>query len=134
MAEYASIAAALSILTSSLGGALSSALPSTDAKAVAGLTAVARSHHVAAAGIRAAYAKAPYAKPSLRYLYGVGWVGSASNLLACRAAQVLGPDPAAAAAHQLRGSPKLLALLRAAHLTVAQASAALGRGAVDGCA
>jgi hypothetical protein len=40
----------------------------------------------------------------------------------------------AAAAHALQGSPKTLALLHAAHITVGQAAAAIGRGTNDGCA
>ena len=76
----------------------------------------------------------PYRKPALRYLYTVGWVSAASDLNSCKAAQLLGPDPAVAAAQALRGSPKTLALLRAAHLTVGQAATAIARGTTDGCA
>src|SRR5262249_61966808 len=93
----------------------------------------ARSHHVAGSQARAAYAKAPYRSAPLRYLYTVGWVSSASNLTSCKAAQILGPDPVAAAAQALRGSPKTLALLRRAHVTGGEAAAAIGRGATDGC-
>ena len=134
MVEYATITAALALLGSSLSGALGSVLPATDAKAAAAVTSIARTHHLSAPAARAAYAKAPYSRPALRYLYAVGWVGSASDLSACKAAQILGPDPTAAADHALRASPKLLALLRAAHITVAQAATAIGRGTTDGCA
>ena len=132
--EYATIAAALSMLASSLGGAFASVLPATDAKAGARIAAVAQSHGVSASRARAAYAKAPYGTPAQRYLYAIGWVGSASDLQKCTAARLLGPDPATAAAQALRASPKTLALLRRAHLTVARAAAALARGAADGCA
>jgi hypothetical protein len=63
----------------------------------------------------------------------VGWVSSASALSSCKAAQVLGPDPTVAAAHALRGSAKTLAMLRAAHVSVGQAAAPIGRGTTDGC-
>jgi hypothetical protein len=63
----------------------------------------------------------------------VGWVSSASALSSCKAAQVLGPDPTVAGAHALRGSAKTLAMLRAAHVSVGQAAAAIGRGTTDGC-
>jgi hypothetical protein len=76
---------------------------------------------------------APFGTPALRYLYAIGWVGSASNLGACKAAQVLGPEPQMAASQALRASPNALALLRRAHLTVARAAAAIGRGTTDGC-
>jgi hypothetical protein len=133
MVEYASITAALSILGSSLSGALGSALPSSFAKGAAVVTAVARSHHISATSARGAYGKAPYRRPELRYLYAVGWVSSASDLAKCRAAELLGPDPKSAAEQALQKSPKMLALLQRAHVTVAQAAAALGRGVTDGC-
>jgi len=132
--EYATVTAALAMLASSLSGAFGSVLPATDTKAASIVSAVARSHHVSGSLARGAYEKAPYRKPALRYLYTVGWVSSASNLSSCKAAQLLGPDPVVAAAQALRSSPKTLALLRTAHLTVAQAAAALGRGVTDGCA
>jgi hypothetical protein len=37
------------------------------------------------------------------------------------------------AALAMRGSPKTLAMLRAAHVGVGQAAAAIGRGTTDGC-
>lgn len=132
--EYATIAAALSMLASSVGGVFASALPATDVRAGAQIAAVARAHGVPAAQARSAYKKAPFGKPALRYLYAIGWVGSASNLAACKAAQVLGPDPKVAATQALRASPKALALLRKAHLTLSQAAAAVARGTTDGCA
>jgi hypothetical protein len=132
--EYASITAALSMLVASLSGVLSSVLPSTSGRASALVTAVASSHHVSTSQARAAYAGAPYRSPALRYLYSVGWVGSASDLAGCKAAQILGPDPTSAAAQALERSPKALAVVRAAHLTVNQAAEAIARGSTDGCA
>jgi hypothetical protein len=132
--EYAAITAALAILASSVGGVLNSVVPVTDLKAAQQVSSVARSHHVAGPRARAAYEHAPYRKPALRYLYAVGWVGAASNLGQCKAAQLLGPDPRDAAAQAIEASPKTLAALRAAHVTVAQAATAIGRGTTDGCA
>src|SRR5947207_3655651 len=101
MIEYATVTAALAMLASSLSGALGSVLPSSDVKAASAVATIARSHHLSAPAARAAYEKAPYGRPALRYLYAVGWVGSASDLSSCKAAQVLGPDPAVAAAQAL---------------------------------
>ena len=136
MVEYAGITAALAILVSSLSGVVGSvgALPSNDVKASALVSAAARSHHVPGTEARTAYARAPYRKPVLRYLYAVGWVGATSDRAACTAALLLGPKPSEAAAEALRPIPKLLARLRAAHLTVGQAATAIGRGTTDGCA
>ena len=131
--EYASISAALSMLIASLNGVFASAIPTSNGKAAALVTTVASSHHVSTPQARTAYARAPYHKPALRYLYAVGWVGSASDLTACKATQILEPDPNVAAAQALQQSPRALALLRAAHLTVAQAAAAIAHGSTDGC-
>ena len=131
--EYATITAALAMLVSSLNGVLVSALPSTNARAASLVTSVARSHHLSGSQAHTAYTAAPYRKPALRYLYAMGWVGSASDLNACKAAQILGPDPNVAATQALQASPKALALLRTAHLTVRQGAAAIARGSTDGC-
>ncbi len=136
MVEYASITAALAVLVASLSGLVGSmgALPSNDLRAIALVSAAARSHHVSGSEARVAYAKAPYRKPVLRYLYAVGWVSAASDHAACTAAELLGPDPREAVGAALRRTPKLLARLRAARVTVSQAATALARGSHDGCA
>jgi hypothetical protein len=132
MGEYGGITAALAVLVVSLSGALGS-LPSTNAKAVARVATFARSQHVSGAEAKAAYAKAPYHKPSLRYLYAVAWVAAAKDRAKCQAQLLLGPDPRAAAVAMIRRTPKLLARLRSAHLTVSQAATAIARGTRDGC-
>lgn len=131
--EYASITAALALLGSSLSGAFASVLPTTSIKGSSLAAAVATAHHVPSAPARAAYAKAPYGKPELRYLYAIGWIASASDVGKCTAAKLLGPDPTVAATQALQGSSKVLALLRRAHITVAAAAGAIGRGVTDGC-
>jgi hypothetical protein len=131
--EYASITAALTIFVTSLTGVYASGLTSSSAKTANLVASIGRAHHVPAPKARAAYAAAPYGKPALRYLYAVGWVGAASNLGTCKGTQLLGPDPTSAAAQALQASPKALALLHSAHITVSQAAAAIGRGSTDGC-
>jgi hypothetical protein len=54
MGEYASITAALSILASSLSGALGSVIPTNLAKGASIVAAVAQSHHVPSTSARAA--------------------------------------------------------------------------------
>lgn len=134
MVEYATITAAMAILAASLAGAFGSVLPSTDVKAATAVSRVAAKQGVSGADARAAYAKAPFRRPVLRYLYAVGWVGAAKDLASCQAGLFLGPGPNVAAAQSIRRSPKVLARLRAARVTVSQAATALGRGATDGCA
>ena len=133
MVEYGGIVAAMAVLAASLSAALGS-LPATSVKASAGVAAFARSQHVPGPEARAAYEKAPYRKPSLKYLYAVSWVVAAKDRAKCQAQLLLGPDPRVAAATAIRHSAKLLARVRAAHLTVSQAATAIGRGTTDGCA
>lgn len=136
MVEYASITAALAILALSLGGTLGSAvaLPSTDGKAAVLVSRVAVKEKVQGAEARAAYARAPFRRPALRYLYVVGWVTAAKDRTACQGALLLGPEPKVVATQLIRRSPKILERLRSAHVTVGQAATALGRGTKDGCA
>lgn len=133
MGEYGGIVATMAVLVASLSGVLGS-LPATDGKAIAGVAAFAHSQHVSGREAKAAYGRAPYRKPSLRYLYAVSWVAAAKDRAKCQTQLVLGPDPRVAAATAIRKTPKLLARLRAAHLTVNQAATAIGRGTTDGCA
>jgi hypothetical protein len=132
--EYATITAALASLVSSLSlvlGSTTAALNSTNAAVL--VSSAARTYHVSGTEAHTAYGHAPYRKPGLRYLYTLGWVGADSNLAACKAALVLGPDPSAAAAQALRGNPKLLTRLQASGITVTQAAAAIAHGYADGC-
>ena len=131
MVEYASITAALAVLASAIGGTLG--LPATNVKGTALVSTLAAKQGVRGADARAAYARAPFRRPALRYLYTVGWVSALKDRTACRAAVLLGPVPKDATAQLLRRSPKVLARLRAAHVTVSQAATAIGRGTVDGC-
>lgn len=134
--EYGTITAALALLVSSLSGLAGSiaSLPTNDAKATALVTVAAKKQHVGAAAAREAYAKAPYRKPVLRYVYALGWVGSARDRAKCTAGQLLGPKPGDAALAAIKERPQLVGRLRAAHVTVSQAATALARGSTDGCA
>ena len=136
MVEYAGITAAITLLVSSLSGVAGSIaqLPLNEVRATALVATAARSHHVSGPEAQAAYANAPYHKPLLRYVYAVSWVAAASDRAACKAALLLGPKPSEAAVQAIRRTPKLLVRLRAAHLTLSQAAAAMGRGTTDGCA
>src|SRR5262249_9580007 len=127
MGSLAALFSSLSIVAHSIS------IPLTSVGAAAMAASTARSHGIAGASGKAAYASAPYKKPALRYLYSVGWVGAASNLTQCRAALVLGLDPVNAAAQALQQSPRLLARIRTARITSSQASVAIARGFQDGC-
>jgi hypothetical protein len=102
-------------------------------KATALVASAARSQHVSGSAARTAYENAPYKKAALRYLYSIAWVAAAKDEAKCRAQLWLGPDPTEAAVAGVRRTPQLLSRLRVAHVTVAQAAAALARGTKDGC-
>ena len=134
VAEYATLVGSLAALFSSLSiVAHTISVPLRSAAGQAMAAATARSHNVSGPEGKAAYASAPFQKPGLRYLYSVGWVGAASNIPACKAALLLGGSPIPAAAQALQKSPTLLARLRAARITLTQASTAIGQGFQDGC-
>jgi hypothetical protein len=134
MVEYSSLTAALTVLLSSLSGIFGSVLPASYTKASALVTASARSNHVPSSQAHAAYARARYPKPALRYLYAAGWIDAASHLAACKAAQLLGSDPSTGAAKAIENHPRFVAQLHSAHVSVDQAARTLGRGLTDGCA
>jgi hypothetical protein len=134
VAEYATLASSLAALFSSLSFlAHSLSAPFTSVAGQAMAAATAQSHGVPGPEGKTAYANAPFHKPTLRYLYSVGWVGAASNIPACKAALLLGGSPIPAAAQALQKSPTLLARLRAAKISPAQASTAIGEGFQAGC-
>lgn len=133
MVEYAGLTAAMALLVSSLSGVLGSTLPGNNVRASALVTSVATAHRLPGAKARAVYAHAPLKKPGLRFLYTVGWLSSAANLATCKAAELLGPDPLVVARQEIQATPKVLAGLKAAHVSVNEAALALARGATDGC-
>ncbi|MEX0850370.1 MAG: hypothetical protein WD015_02590, partial [Gaiellaceae bacterium] len=78
MVEYASLVAAMAVLTASLTGAFGqklAVLPTSSGTAVSALNAGAKAQKIPAGEARAAYKRAPYSKPVLKYLYAVGWIG-----------------------------------------------------------
>ena len=75
--EYAGIVAGLA-LASTLSGAygqnVAAVLGGERRRGCRGRKA-ARAQHVSVPGAKAAYKRAPYAKPALKYLYAMGWIG-----------------------------------------------------------
>jgi hypothetical protein len=84
--EYAGILAAVSLLAATLTGAYGKNVTAVFASGSAGVTAVtkaARAQGVPPRGAKAAYRRAPYAKPGLKYLYALGWIGGTKNRGQC---------------------------------------------------
>ena len=135
--EYAGIVAAISLLAATLTGAYGSNVAAVFASGSAGVTAAAkaaRAQGVPASGAKAAYKRAPYAKPALRYLYALGWIGGTKNRGQC-GLTLLGTDAARKQATQeIQQNPKLMAQLKRRAISARVAANALVRGVVSACA
>ena len=135
--EYAGILAAISLLAATLTGAYGQNVTAVFASGAVGVTAVskaAKSQKVAPAGARAAYKRAPYAKPALRYLHAMGWIGGTRNRAQC-GLTLIGQDAARAqAVREIREDRKLRAQLRKRAISVRAAAGALVKGVVSACA
>lgn len=135
--EYAGIVAGLALLASTLTGAYGKSVTAVFASSGAGVAAVgkaAASRHVPRAGAKAAYGRAPYGKPALRYLYALGWIGGTKNKAQC-GLTLLGQDAARLQAKlEILENGKLLAQLRRRGVSAVAAARALVAGVVSACA
>ena len=76
--EYAGIVAAISLLAATLTGAYGNnvaAVFASSGASVAAVTKAAKKEGLSPARAKAAYKRAPYRKPALKYLYALGWIG-----------------------------------------------------------
>ena len=135
--EYAGILAAVSLMAITLTGAYGknvSAVFNTSSVGVAAVAKAAKAQKVSPAGAKAAYTKAPYRKPALKYLYALGWIGGTKNLTGC-GLTLLGPGAASdAAAQDMRKNPKLVGQLKRRGISVSAAANAVTKGVVSACA
>lgn len=135
--EYAGILAAISLMAVTLTGAYGQAVTAVFTSSGAGVAAVAKAakaQKVSPAAARAAYNRAPYRKPVLKYLYALGWIGGTKNLGQC-GLTLLGQDAAKEqAARELRANAKLVAQLRKRSVSVSAAANAVTAGVVSACA
>jgi len=135
--EYAGILAAVALMAATLTGAYGKSVTAVFATGTAGGAAVAnaaKAQKVSTAGAKAAYARAPYRKPALKYLYALGWIGGTKNAGQC-GLTLLGQDAAKdQAARELRTNAKLVAQLRKRAVSVSAAASALTSGVVSACA
>jgi hypothetical protein len=130
--EYASVVAAMAVLVSTVTGSLS-ALPTSTGAALTAVVAGAKAQKVPVGEARAAYKRAPYRKPVLKYLYAAGWIGGKKSAVSCLFARVQPDDTQREAAREIRRNAKLVRQLKRAHVTVATASATLVRGIASAC-
>ena len=93
----------------------------------------ARASHVPPAGARAAYKRAPYHKPALRYVYATGWIAGTKDETSCILAKLDVEGTTAMAIKAIRSLPATMKQLRRLHLTAVQAGNAFTRGYVSAC-
>ena len=135
--EYALVTAAVAALAISIAtipeGKLAARLPTTAAKAQALVAQDARSHGVSGAEARKAYARAPYGRAPLRYLYTSGWLDGRKSPASCLFAKTIPGSTTAETVTAIRRNRTLVKRLARMHVSVAQAAGAVVRGASDAC-
>ena len=135
--EYAGILAAVSLMAITLTGAYGKNVSAVFESSGVGITAVgkaAKAQKVAPAGAKAAYKRAPYVKPAMKYLYALGWIGGTKNPGGC-GLTLLGEGAAKdQAAREMRSNTKLVAQLKKRAISVSAAANAVTKGVVSACA
>ena len=135
--EYAGIVAAVALMAATLTGAYGQTVTAVFASGTAGVASVAKAakaQKVSPAGAKAAYNRAPYKKPALRYIYALGWIGGTKNAGQC-GLTLLGQDAAKdQAAREMRSNRKLMTQLKKRAVSVTAAAGAVTKGVVSACA
>ena len=135
--EYAGILAAMSLLAATLTGAYGQNVAAVFASSGASISAVAKvakKEGVSTAGAKAAFKRAPYRKPALKYLYAVGWIGGTKNIGQCGLA-LLGTDPTKKyTEREIRKNSKLMTQLKKRAISAKTAASAVVDGVVSACA
>ena len=137
LVEYAGIVTAISLFSATLTGAYGNSITAVFASGAAGVAATAKAAHqqkVSPTGAKAAYTRAPYRKPGLKYLYALGWIGGTKNLTQC-GLTLLSPDAMKEqAVRGIRKNSKLTKQLARRSISVGSAAGALVKGVVSACA
>lgn len=136
MAEYISVTAAVSLVALTIGGHLGgriAALPASNAVALELVTSGARAQKVSVSGARAAYARAPYKKPVLRYLYAAGWIGGKKHRTSCLLTRIAPRHSQELAAGEIQRNDELKTQLRKRGVSARVAAGVLVKGVVSAC-
>ena len=107
---------------------------SSNSVGIAAVGKAAKAQKVSSAGAQTAYRRAPYAKPALKYLYALGWIGGTKSPGTC-GLTLLGQDAAKTAGcsrHALE--LQAVAQLRRRAVSVSSAATAVTKGVVSACA
>lgn len=134
--EYAGVVAAISLFAATLSGAFGQNVAAVFASGSAGVSAAAsaaKSQKVSPAGARAAFKRAPYEKPGLKYLYALGWIGGTKSRTQCALTMVVQETAKREAEREIRKNKKLVTQLRKRAIGVGTAANALVKGVVSAC-
>jgi hypothetical protein len=135
--EYGVLLSAVAVLAVGIAGLnarTAEKLPTSAAVALEAVGAVARSQQVSVPGARAAYRRAPYSRPSLRYVFATGWVVGSRNRTFCRLTSLAPNAAERRAVEEFQRNGKARTTLRRLRVTPQQAGSALVRGLVSACA
>ena len=134
--EYASIVSAMAVLASTLTGAFGqrlAVLPTSTASAISAVSVGAKAQQVPPAQAKAAYKRAPYPKPVLKYLYAVGWIGGKKSAVSCLFARVQPEQTAREALVEIRKNRKLSRQLAKRGVSKPTAAKVLVTGIASAC-
>ncbi len=134
--EYASIVSAMAVLASTLAGTFGqklAVLPTSTASAISSVSVGAKAQHVPPAQARAAYKRAPYSKPVLKYLYAVGWIGGKKSAVSCLFARVQPERTAQETLVEIRKNKKLSRQLAKRGVSKPTAAKVLVAGIASAC-
>lgn len=126
----------MALLASTLSGSYGqnvAAVFASNGAGAAAAGAAARSQNVPPSGAKAAYRRAPYAKPALRYLYAIGWIGGMRNRGQCGLTSIAQDAAREQAERDIRATAKLRTQLRKRGVSVTTAAGALVKGVVSAC-
>jgi hypothetical protein len=130
--EYIIVTSAVALVALSLGGQVA-ALPASNAAAVKLVVSSAKSQKIPVSGAKAAYARAPYKKPVLRYIYTAGWISGKKHWTSCRVTLISPRTAEERATEEIQGERKLRTQLRKLGVSPRTAAAALVKGVTSAC-
>jgi len=135
--EYVLITAMVATLAIGLASIpdseLARRLPVTNARAAALVTQSARVSGVSVTGARAAFRRAPFGRPPLRYLYAAGWITGKQLPAKCIFAKVTPDYTRQELTTAIRKDTRLASRLRRMKVTVGQAVDAVAKGTASAC-
>ena len=134
--EYASLIAAMAVLVSTVTGAFGNSLatlPTSSGTAISAVSAGAKQQNVPPREARAAYNRAPYSKPILKYLYAIGFIGGKKSAVSCLFARATRGSVEAEALAEIRKNTKLLRQLKRRGVSAKTAATVLVAGIASAC-